>query len=146
VTAQSAAIRGRIRSKLRRQRALVAELLEVREQLQGSLFTRYGECGKDGCACGRGRRHGPYHVLSTRSGGRGGFSYLGRGQVARARVLVARHRAFRAGLTRLRALNEDVLRLLRSYQRATTRQGGRRLGLAARAARPASPGAFAAIG
>jgi hypothetical protein len=132
VAIQSGDIRGQVRSKLQRQRALVGELLAVREQLQGSLFARYAECRKEGCACSRGRRHGPYYVLSTRTGGRGGFSYLGRGQVARARALVARHRSFRAGLLRLRALNEELLRLLRRYQRATARQGGKRLGINAR--------------
>src|SRR5258708_25802495 len=63
------AIRRRVREKLQEQRDLVEELLHQREQLQGSLFARWAVCGKEGCACREGRKHGPYYVLSTRSGG-----------------------------------------------------------------------------
>src|SRR5260370_15882883 len=69
-------IRRRVREKLREQRALVEELLREREQLRGSLFERWAVCGKEGCACREGRRHGPYYVLSTRSGGRGRLASL----------------------------------------------------------------------
>ncbi len=62
--------------QLLEQRLLVEKLLRLREQLQGSLFARYGVCGKENCICRQGRKHGPYYVLSTRSGGKGGFAYL----------------------------------------------------------------------
>jgi hypothetical protein len=124
------ALRQQIRSRLAQQRALVAVLLEARDQVQGSLFERYGLCGKETCACRTGRRHGPYYVLSTRSGGRGGFAYLEASQVAEARGLLRRHREYRRGLRRLQKLNRDLVELLRRYQRAAARQGGRRLGLA----------------
>lgn len=122
-------IRGRIRTRLGEQRALVEELLRRREQLQGSLFVRYGVCGKEGCVCRSGQKHGPYYVLSTRSGGKGGFAYLDAAQMAEARELVKAYRAFRADMRRLKRVNEQVVALLRRYQEATTRQGGRRVGL-----------------
>lgn len=123
-------IRKRVRGRLAEQRALVRSLLRQRQQLQGSLFVRYGVCGKPGCACRQGARHGPYYVLSTRSGGRGGFSYLEARRVAEARVLVARSREFRAGLRRLRGVNRDLVALLRRYQESLSRRATRRLGLA----------------
>jgi hypothetical protein len=123
------ALRGRIQERLAEQRELVQSLLAMREQLQGSLFTRYGECGKEGCACRSGHRHGPYHVLSRRSGGSGTFSYLTSAQADEARGLVARARAFRKGLKRLQKVNDEVLGLLRRYQQAMVRQGDRQLGL-----------------
>ncbi len=61
-------IRRHIRAQLGDQQVLVRSLLALREQLQGSLFERYGVCGKPNCACRLGRRHGPYYVLSSRSG------------------------------------------------------------------------------
>jgi hypothetical protein len=124
-------IRERIRTRLGEQRALVEDLLRRREQLQGSLFVRYGVCGKEGCACRSGQKHGPYYVLSTRSGGRGGFAYLDAEQMAEARELLKAHRAFRAGMRRLKKVNEQIVALLRRYQEATTRRGGRRVGLPA---------------
>src|SRR4051812_38323601 len=91
----------RVRALLVEQRSLVASLLDLREQFQGSLFTRFGLCGKAGCACARGQTHGPYYVLSTRRGGQGGFTYLDRRQAGEARRMVTGYRRFRRGLTRL---------------------------------------------
>jgi hypothetical protein len=124
-------LRHRIRARLAEQRVLVRALLRLREQLRGSLFTRYAQCGKEACVCREGRLHGPYYVLSTRSGGAGGFAYLGRTEARRARLLVARHREFQGGLRRLRRVNDQLVELLRRYQEAMTRRGGRGLGLAA---------------
>jgi hypothetical protein len=123
-------LRARIRARLAEQRALVEDLLRRREQLRGSLFVRYGVCGKEGCVCRSGQRHGPYYVLSTRSGGRGGFAYLDAGQMEQARELVRAHRAFRVGMRRLKRVNEQIVSLLRRYQEATSRRGDRRVSLA----------------
>ncbi len=116
-------LRQRVRARLRDQRVLVQTLLRQRAQLQGSLITRYGRCGKSACACRDGRGHGPYYVLSTRSAGRGGFTYLDGAQAGRARELVQRQREFRAGLRRLRRLNLELVTLLGRYQRALQRAG-----------------------
>lgn len=125
-------IRGRIRETLAQQRRLVASLLRLREQLQGSLFVRYGQCGKAGCACQtEGHRHGPYYVLSTRTGGRGSFSYLDAPTAREARERVARYRAFRAGLKGLQRVNGSLVDLLRRYQQAQLKKTVRRLGLPA---------------
>jgi hypothetical protein len=107
----------------------VEDLLRRREQLKGSLFVRFGVCGKEGCVCRTGQKHGPYYVLSTRSGGRGGFAYLAASQMSEARELVKAYREYRAGMRRLRTVGEQLVSLLRRYQEATARQGTRRVGL-----------------
>jgi hypothetical protein len=127
------AIRQRVRTKLGEQRLLVEELLRRREQLAGSLFVRFGVCGKEGCVCRTGRKHGPYYVLSTRSAGRGGFSYLDEQQMGEARALVKAYREYRAGMRRLARVGEQLVVLLRRYQEATTREGTRKVGLPPRA-------------
>jgi len=131
--ASPAEIRQKIRSRLQEQRLLVEDLLRRREQLAGSLFVRYGVCGKEGCVCRTGQKHGPYYVLSTRSAGRGGFTYLEQSQMGEARELVKAYREYRAGMRRLRAVGEQLVALLRRYQEAGTRQGTRRVGLRAQA-------------
>jgi hypothetical protein len=128
-------IRARVKARLAEQRALVATLLRLRTQLQGSLVVRHMECGKAGCACHTGRKHGPYFVLSNRSRGRGSFAYLDAAGAARARTLVGRYREFRRGLRRLQKVNLELVGLLRRYQRAQVRQTGARMGVPA-AARP----------
>jgi hypothetical protein len=122
-------IRTRIRERLAEQRALVQSLLRLREQLQGSLFARYAECGKETCVCRQGKKHGPYYVLSTRSGGQGGFAYLAGRRAEEAERLVGRHKDFKAGFRRLKKVNAEIVSLLRRYQQQMSRQGGRRLGL-----------------
>jgi len=122
-------IRQRVQAQLQEQRTLVERLLRRREQLAGSLFMRWGVCGKKGCVCQTGQKHGPYYVLSTRSGGRGGFTYLDATQMGEARSLVKAHRDYRSDLARLRKVNEQLVVLLRRYQEATARRGGRRVGI-----------------
>lgn len=123
-------LRKRIQARLVEQRVLVRSLLRLREQLAGSLFARYGECGKEGCACRQGHKHGPYYVLSTRSGGKGGFAYLEESQAEEVRGLVKSHREYKAGMRRLRKLNADLVMLLKRYQAAASQRVGRRLGVA----------------
>ncbi len=122
-------IRQRVRTRLSEQRSLVEELLQRRQQLSGSLFVRFGVCGKPNCSCRSGRKHGPYYVLSSRSGGRGGFTYLEESQMAEARALVSAFREYRAGMRRLRRVGEQIVTLLRRYQELTAREGSRRVGV-----------------
>ena len=119
----------RARALVAEQRLLVRSLLRLREQLQGSVFARWGRCGKSGCACADERGHGPYYVLSTRSGGPGGFAYLSADQAPEVKTLVAANRRFRDGLRRLHALNQELLLLLGRYQQKVTRRTRRRMGL-----------------
>ncbi len=128
MTAKS--LQRRVLLKLAEQRVLVRSLLSLREQLQGSLFARYGGCGKPACACQRGALHGPYYVLSGGGAGRSRFAYLDQDQAERARTLVARYREFRTGVRRLQKVNGEVVTLLKQYQRQTARRGVARLGIA----------------
>ena len=126
-----ATLRKQVQRQLARQQELVRGLLALREQAQGSVFTRYGTCGKEGCACGEGRGHGPYFVLSARGKAGGGFVYLSREQAREARRLVAAGRSYRVGMARLKAMNDELLDLMKRYQRALAKSGGRKLGMAA---------------
>jgi hypothetical protein len=131
MVATSTGLKRRVEARLAEQRRLVESLLELREQVPGSLFSRYGRCGKPACACAAGGPlHGPYWVLSRRSGGRGSFAYVGRGFVGRTRQMVGRYRRFRSGLKRLRALNEELVELLRRYQEERVQRAGQDLALA----------------
>jgi hypothetical protein len=39
------------------------------EMLQGSLVSLYRKCGKKGCRCEQGEKHGPAYYLSYKEGG-----------------------------------------------------------------------------
>jgi uncharacterized protein DUF6788 len=131
---RAAALRKRVHSLLLEQRELVRGLLRLRAQLSGSLFTRYGECGKEGCCCQQGDKHGPYYVLSSKVEGKSSFVYVAGEHVGEAKDLVTRSREFRKGLARLRKVNQTLVVALRQYQKLSVRSGTRKLpALSARA-------------
>jgi hypothetical protein len=119
-----ATISRKVRTRLCEQRALVLTLLRQREQLAGSVFRRYGQCGKPRCVCRTGQRHGPYYVLSSSAGE---FAYLEPAGFAAAKGLIARHREFRRGLRKLKRLNLELVGLLRRHQESLATRGRKRL-------------------
>jgi hypothetical protein len=118
-----------IRDRLIEHESLVDALLQEREQIRGSLFSRFAVCGKAGCCCAQGEKHGPYYVLSNRSAGEGGFVYLKGEQVSRVRELVDRHRRFKKGLKRLKGLSDRLHDLFVRYESSATAAGSRQAGL-----------------
>jgi hypothetical protein len=46
------------------------------EMLQGSLVVLYRKCGKKGCRCERGEKHGPAYYLSYKEGGTTRMVYI----------------------------------------------------------------------
>src|SRR2546426_6709593 len=52
----------------RRRKGLVELLPPAAETLRGTLRERYVTCGKPGCKCARGERHGPLWYLSATLG------------------------------------------------------------------------------
>jgi hypothetical protein len=48
---------------------LLREIQGCSEMLQGSLVVLYRKCGKRGCRCERGEKHGPAYYLSYKEGG-----------------------------------------------------------------------------
>lgn len=118
-----------IRDRLSEHESLVDALLQEREQIKGSLFARFAVCGKANCACAQGEKHGPYYVLSNRSGGEGAFVYLKEDQVSRVRELVDRHRRFRKGLKRLKGLSSKLHEMFLKYEVTAARAGSRQAGM-----------------
>lgn len=118
-----------IRDRLTEHESLVLALLSEREQIKGSLFSRFAVCGKVNCACAQGEKHGPYYVLSNRSGGSGAFVYLKDDQVSRVRELVNRHRRFRKGLKRLKGLSSKLHEMFERYENSATQAGSRQAGM-----------------
>ena len=118
-----------IRDRLIEHESLVDALLQEREQIRGSLFSRFAACGKPNCACAQGEKHGPYYVLSNRSRGEGAFVYLKGDQVSRVRDLVNRNRRFRKGLKRLKGLSAKLHALFERYEASATLAGSRQAGM-----------------
>jgi len=54
---------------VREKKALLREIQRCSGMLQGSLVTLYRKCGKKGCRCEQGKKHGPAYCLSYKEGG-----------------------------------------------------------------------------
>jgi len=55
---------------------LLREIQGCSGMLQGSLVALYRKCGKKGCHCERGEKHGPAYCLSYKEGGRTQMVYI----------------------------------------------------------------------
>ncbi len=86
------------------------------EALPGSLQVEWRRCGKAGCRCARGERHGPYVYRYWYEGGRRHKAYVPRARVRAVAAALARWREMhpplwstRQELVGLNRLGKEVL-------------------------------------
>ncbi len=87
--------------------------------LAGSLVKQYVNCGKPGCRCQRGQKHGPLFYLYWKEQGRSRSLYVPREKVAEVRRQIQNYRRLQ------KELAKRVRRQLREWQR-NLQEGHRR--------------------
>jgi hypothetical protein len=97
-------------------KACLGDLLALRDLFAASISLVYRTCGKERCACTRGRPHGPYFFLSIQSGGRNDRDHVSREVARRMQPAIDRYRRFVRGLRRLRSLDRQIESLVRRVQ------------------------------
>ena len=101
-----------------RRRGLVELLPPAAETLRGTLRERYMTCGKPGCKCARGQRHGPIWYLSVTLGsGRTAGGVIAAGQVERVRRWIKNYHQFKEHLEKISEINRELLRRERRPKR-----------------------------
>jgi hypothetical protein len=113
---RASALRRKIRALETERASCLQTVLEVRNLFAASLSTVYRTCGKQRCACARGKLHGPYFFLSIQSGGRNDRYHLSQAQVQKVQPALDRYRLFLKTLRRLRSLDRHIERELRRLQ------------------------------
>jgi hypothetical protein len=68
--------------------------------LAGSLVKQYVVCGKPGCRCQRGQKHGPLYYLYWKEQGRSRSLYVPRARVAEIRRQIQNYRSLQKALAR----------------------------------------------
>lgn len=101
-------LRQRLRRVEQRRSQLLGVLLEPGWMLAGSLVTRTTVCGKAGCRCARGERHGPQQILMTQAGAHRRSVVLYRGRDNEWLRSHGRYRAHRSALRELKVLEREV--------------------------------------
>lgn len=94
-----------------RRRKVARQLPDLQQILRGSLLERYLTCGKPGCRCARGERHGPVWYLSvTLRAGKTVGMQVPAAKVPAIRRLLANHRNLKARLEAIAEINWELLR------------------------------------
>ena len=97
---------------LRNRREGLTKLLPpLREILRGSLMERYLTCGKSGCKCARGERHGPVWYLSVSlDQARRTGSTVPSHQVEQVRRWIENYHHVKERLDKISDINRELLR------------------------------------
>ncbi len=110
----------KVRQEIARLRATHTDLLQALMQsepfVQGSAVRRFSVCGKPGCRCQRGEKHGPFWYLSRNENGRTRMRYL---EKEKAAVTVARVQVYQ----RWRQLRQRLRQVERAIQAALDELG-----------------------
>src|SRR5271157_4161131 len=112
------ALRTKVQAVNRLRTAVLEEALAIGPTLTGSLFKRYRVCGKPGCRCTRGQKHGPYWCLSVFRAGTPHVFPVPPTRTIPARTAARAARRWRAHVRHLRALDATLQRLLERLRQA----------------------------
>jgi hypothetical protein len=103
--------------------SLLRKIQDCSEMLQGSLVVLYRKCGKKGCRCERGEKHGPAYYLSYKEGGVTQMVYISVSRLEEVRkAMEAFSRYWELGV-KLSRLNLEQMGLRKSKTRLYERRG-----------------------
>ena len=103
---------------IRRERAGLARRLgRCGDLMKGSLVERWTRCGRPGCGCAEGRKHGPYLYLSVFREGRTRSVYVPQRLEGAVRRWVENARALERDVAEITWLNAALLRKAREGER-----------------------------
>ena len=101
-------------AEIRRARARLARGLGRRgEIVKGSLVMRATRCGRPGCKCAKGEKHGPYLYVSVFREGRTRSVYVPRHLEGEVRRWVENARQLESDVAEITWLNAELLRRAR---------------------------------
>jgi len=106
-------------AQIRRARVRLARGLgRAGELMKGSLVMRATRCGRKGCKCAQGEKHGPYLYVSVFQDGRTRSVYVPQHLAKEVRRWVENARRLEKDVAAITWLNAGLLRLAREKGRA----------------------------
>ncbi|MFH1452919.1 MAG: DUF6788 family protein [Armatimonadota bacterium] len=101
-------IRKQISTDISKRTKLEKELLNSYYRIEmGSLIKRYVLCGKPGCKCAKGAKHGPFLYLYKAVNGKNIRSYINKKDIKLIKAL-ERYKVFQQKLAEVRILNKGI--------------------------------------
>lgn len=110
-------LKQKVNSLMRQRNQLEERLIRSGPLLKGSLFEQYRKCGKSGCKCERGERHGPYPYLVVGKGKARRLTYVTASMRLEIKRRAENSKGFAALLTRLDLLSSDITAGLKDIRR-----------------------------
>jgi hypothetical protein len=89
---------------------LVREMADLYGMLQGSIVKLYRRCGREGCRCRKGKKHGPAYYLSTKEKGRTQMLYIPKERLGKARTAVREYKKLKEHLEQIIEINREMFR------------------------------------
>ncbi len=97
---------------LEERRKAVERLGDVREVLRASLLERMTQCGKPGCKCMKGEKHGPaYYLTVSYSKGKTRQTYVAKERKKIAEAWIGNYHRVWGALEEISRINLELLRL-----------------------------------
>ena len=109
-----------------RRRAIARRLPDPNEILRASLVTRFTTCGKPGCKCMRGEKHGPSYVASvTVAPGKTRQVYVRKDDVDTVKAWIENYDKLWRGIVEISDINLELLQAKRHDRSGRRRQRSR---------------------
>jgi hypothetical protein len=107
----AAKLRQRVLALERERRTILRSVLSPGPMVSGGLVERWIVCGKGGCRCQTGERHGPYYYRSvlTLDGPR--LEYVGKSEETDV-PLLKRYQGYQRRMARLNTVHRELVKLL----------------------------------
>ncbi len=104
----SSKIRKQISMAVSKRTKLEKELINSRHKMtMGTLVKRYVVCGKPGCKCAKGVKHGPFLYLYKAVNGKNIRSYINKKDIKLIKAL-ERYKLYQQKLAEVRELNKEI--------------------------------------
>lgn len=107
----TAKVRRQILALERERQALLPLVLRPGPMVSGGLVERWIVCGKEGCRCQSGERHGPYYYRSVLKSGKPRLEYIGKDEEPDV-PLLKRYQDYQRRMARLNAVHREMVELL----------------------------------
>lgn len=95
----------------REKKELIGKVAQLSQtMLQGSKSLTYRTCGKKGCRCRQGRKHGPDLFITWKEGGKTRAYYVAKGREEQALERLGAWREFQELAKRIAQINLEIFR------------------------------------
>ena len=94
----------------KRRQKLWRQLGSQRGMIQGSLLKRYLPCGKAGCKCKRGEKHGPFYYLTYQEGGKMRTLYVPKGRLPEIKEAIKAYKKVKGIIGQVAGINRRLFK------------------------------------